>query len=195
MILRFILFYYILKYIILFKFIRRVSYGKNMRIRGYAKFQFKDNSKLEIGNNFVLASGLMLNPLGKNLQSMIRIDNNAYISIGNNVGMSCVTLWSKKFIKIGDNVKIGADTIVMDSDMHSLNYKLRRSTETDSINAKYGEIVIGNDVFIGTRVIITKGVVIGDRSIIAAGSVVSKSIPQDEIWGGNPAKFISKINK
>lgn len=43
--------------------------------------------------------------------------------------------------------------------------------------------------------IVTSGkLVIGDRSIIAAGSVVVNSIPNDEIWDGNPARFIRKIN-
>ncbi|WP_298453633.1 hypothetical protein [uncultured Prevotella sp.] len=45
----------------------------------------------------------------------------------------------------------------------------------------------------GTNCIINKGITIGDRSIVAAGSVVVKSIPEDEIWGRNPAKLIKKI--
>lgn len=53
---------------------------------------------------------------------------------------------------------------------------------------------ICDDVFIGCRSIILKGVTIGARSIIAAGSVVTKDVPADEIWGGNPAQFIKKIN-
>jgi acetyltransferase-like isoleucine patch superfamily enzyme len=55
-------------------------------------------------------------------------------------------------------------------------------------------IVIGDDVFIGANSIVLKGVNIGDRSIIGAGSVVSKNIPADEIWAGNPIKFIKRIN-
>jgi acetyltransferase-like isoleucine patch superfamily enzyme len=78
--------------------------------------------------------------------------------------------------------------------MHSLNFIERRLPETDSSNAKSMPIIIKDDVFIGTRSIINKGVIIGERSIVASGSVVTKSIPQDEIWGGNPAKFIKKIN-
>ena len=57
----------------------------------------------------------------------------------------------------------------------------------------YNTIELGDDVFIGVNSIVTKGVTIGDRSIIAAGSIVVKSIPNDEIWGGNPAKFLKKI--
>jgi acetyltransferase-like isoleucine patch superfamily enzyme len=48
-------------------------------------------------------------------------------------------------------------------------------------------------VFIGARCIILKGVTIGEKSIVAAGSVVTKNIPEGEVWGGNPAKFIKKI--
>ena len=54
-------------------------------------------------------------------------------------------------------------------------------------------IVIGNDVFVGANSIILKGVTIGDRAIIGAGSIVTKDIPKDEVWAGNPAKFIRKI--
>ena len=154
----------------------------------------KKKSRLYIGNSFSLASGMMINPLSRNIKSMIRIDDDAKIIIGNNVGFSSICLWSKKSITIGNNVKIGADSLIFDSDMHSLNFIERRLPETDSSNAKSMPIIIKDDVFIGTRSIINKGVIIGERSIVASGSVVTKSIPQDEIWGGNPAKFIKKIN-
>ena len=51
---------------------------------------------------------------------------------------------------------------------------------------------IGSDCWIGVGSTILKGVNIGDGSVIAAGSIVTKSIPSFEIWGGNPAKFIKK---
>ena len=46
----------------------------------------------------------------------------------------------------------------------------------------------------GTHTIILKGVTVGAKSIIGAGSVVTKSIPDGEIWAGNPAHFIRKID-
>ena len=55
-------------------------------------------------------------------------------------------------------------------------------------------IIVGDDVFVGANSIILKGVIIGARVIIGAGSVVTKNIPSDEIWAGNPAKFIRKVN-
>lgn len=54
-------------------------------------------------------------------------------------------------------------------------------------------VIIEDNAFIGARSIILKGVTIGANSIIGAGSVVTKSIPANEIWAGNPAKFIRKI--
>lgn len=51
-------------------------------------------------------------------------------------------------------------------------------------------IKIGNDVWIGTRVIILPDVVIGDGSIIGAGAVVTHSVPEKAVVGGNPAKII-----
>lgn len=52
--------------------------------------------------------------------------------------------------------------------------------------------IIQNEVWIGANVIILRGVKIGNGSIIAAGAVVTKDVPELEIWGGIPAKFIKK---
>lgn len=53
-----------------------------------------------------------------------------------------------------------------------------------------GDIVVGNDVWIGRESIIMPGVKIGDGAIIAAYSVVVKDVPAYTVYGGNPAKFI-----
>ena len=90
---------------------------------------------------------------------------------------------------IGNNVIIGVGTQIRDTDNHSLN-PFDRLNGLDWKNKKTQPIKIGDNVFIGTNTIILKGVEIGDNCIIAAGSVVTKSIPENEIWGGNPAKFL-----
>jgi acetyltransferase-like isoleucine patch superfamily enzyme len=187
-------YFFIVYNILKFSCYRNIQFGSKLRCRGFIGLELRPNAKLEIGDNFTLTSGEMVNPLGRNIKSAIRIGENASIRIGRGTGMSCVVLWAKSQINIGDNVLVGADVMILDSDMHSLNYKDRRDYRTDSSNATAIPISIGNDVFIGTRSIITKGVQIGDRSIIAAGSVVTKSVPEDQIWGGNPAKFIKEIN-
>lgn len=116
------------------------------------------------------------------------------LTIGNNSGFAQSSIICTKSIKIGNNVKIGAGCLIMDSNFHSLNYIQRRLRSTDSINAKQLPVVIEDDVFIGARCIINKGVHIGARTIICSGSVVISNIPADCIAGGNPCKVIKKIN-
>ena len=52
------------------------------------------------------------------------------------------------------------------------------------------DIIIEDDVWIGTGAIILKGVTVGEGAIIAAGAVVTKDVPPYSIYGGNPASFI-----
>lgn len=58
----------------------------------------------------------------------------------------------------------------------------------------FGKIVIEDDAYIGSGSHIMPGVTIGKGSLVAAGSVVSKSIPSREMWGGVPAKFICTVD-
>ncbi|GGE49934.1 CatB-related O-acetyltransferase [Actibacterium pelagium] len=55
-----------------------------------------------------------------------------------------------------------------------------------------GDVVIGNDVWVGMGTTIMSGVRIADGAVVAAHSVVTKDIGPYEIWGGNPAKLIRK---
>jgi acetyltransferase-like isoleucine patch superfamily enzyme len=54
-------------------------------------------------------------------------------------------------------------------------------------------VKIGDNVWIGMNVCILPGVEIGDNAIIGAGSIVTKNIPANEIWFGNPARFVKNI--
>lgn len=185
---------YIIAYLIKLKLKKNIKVGVNLRIRGPIKIDCKKSGLIKIGDNFNLTSGLMINPLGRNILSQIRVDKGGKLIIGDNVGMSNVSIWAKDKITVGNNVKIGADVLIMDSNMHSIDFISRRSEATDMNNTQNKEVLIGDDVFIGARTIINKGVNIGSRSIIAAGSVVVSSVPKGEVWGGNPAKFIKTVN-
>ena len=163
----------------------------------YDHIYLRNKGRILIGDNVILASGDAVNPLGRNIRTMIFCAKNAYIKIGNNSGISSSSIRAKEKIEIGEFTMIGSDCIIMDTDAHNLDWRVRSglTSEKDGESATSSPIIIGNHVLIGTRSIILKGVTIGDRSIIGAGSVVTKSIPADCIAAGNPAKIIRKLNK
>lgn len=145
-----------------------------------------------IGKNFAMNNGIKGNPIGCYERCTFFVDRGAVLTIGENVGMSQAALICHKSIIIGNNVKIGGGVCIYDTDFHSLDPVIRRSSE-DLKNRAEKPVVIGNDVFIGAKSIILKGVTIGENSVIGAGSVVTKSVPANQIWAGNPAKFIRNI--
>lgn len=88
-----------------------------------------------------------------------------------------------------ENIRIGIHTTITMGCIfltHSLD------TEKLGISWRKHNIKIGNFVFIGARTIICSDVEIGDNSIIGAGSIVTKNVPPNQIWTGNPAKFIKE---
>lgn len=170
------------------------NFGKNFNVYNQVYLYMLDHSKLTIGDNFTFTSGESYNPLCRNIKGCIAINKKAELTIGNNVGISSACIWVHKSIRIGNNVKIGGDTILLDSDCHSLYYMHRRKDDIDHSNKKDKEIIIEDDVLIGTRCIILKGVHIGARSIIGSGSIVTKDIPADCIAAGNPCQIIRLLN-
>lgn len=131
--------------------------------------------------------------MGRNVKSAIFVKKQARLLIGDNVGMTSCCIRCSASITIGNNVKIGALTILSDSDAHSLDPNLRISKQSDAANVISKAITIGDNVFIGANCYISKGVSIGKNSIVGAFSVVTKNIPDNEIWAGNPARFIRNI--
>ena len=169
--------------------LKGVTFGRNMTIQG--KLSLIGEGNITIGDNFYMSSGDHVNPIISNMQGAFFTDNpKANINIGNNVGMSSTRMRISKGLTIGDNVKIGACVLLIDTDSHPIDYKVRRVSNEGTQSAP---ITIEDDVWIGAHSIVLKGVTIGARSIIGAGSVVTKSIPADCIAAGNPCRVIKSL--
>ena len=167
------------------------TYGKNLKICGKTYFRTNSINSIKLGSNIHIISRFLSNTVGLTNPSIIECIGNGSIYIGDNTGMSSVIISSMNKISIGKNVKIGGNTKIFDHDFHSLKHNLRRNDKADLLNVRSSPVIIEDDVFIGTNVIILKGVHIGARSIIAAGSVVNlKEIPPDSLLIGNPASII-----
>ena len=171
-------------------------YGKNLSICGKVYFRPNGKGTIKLGDNVSITARFLSNNVGITNPAFLECSEAGKIEIGNNSGLTSPIISSKISIKIGDYVNIGGNVRIFDHDFHSLNYLDRRDADRDLENVKKEKVIIEDDVFIGTNVIILKGVHIGARSIIAAGSVVSlKNIPHDSLVAGNPAKIIkSDIN-
>lgn len=114
--------------------------------------------------------------------------------LGVKVGDNC-SIISKNFgsepylIEIGNHVQITSGVRFCN---HGAAWVFRQKDPTMDF---FGKIKIGNNVYIGNNAIILPGVKIGNDVIIGAGSVVTKSIPNNSIVGGNPATIIGKVNE
>lgn len=167
----------------------KVKFHKNIQINGL--IYVIGTGKISLGNNLRINSSLRSNPIGGDSKTILRTIEDGEIIIGDNSGISNSTIVSAKRITIGNNVLIGGSCFIYDTDFHSLDYSDR--IKNNDINFNKKGIYIEDGAFIGAHSIILKGVVIGEKSVVAAGSVVSKNIPPNEVWGGNPIKFIKNI--
>lgn len=134
---------------------------------------------------------LMLLKCGDN----VNIEKNAKFSIRTEIGRNSgigenAHLYGK--VIIGDNVMMAPDVIIYVRNHESSRIDIPMC-EQGSTEEK--PVIIGNDVWIGGRVIILPGITIGDGAIIGAGSVVTKDVAAYDIVAGNPARFIRNRKK
>ena len=114
-----------------------------------------------------------------NICSHCLIEND--VKIGNNVTIKCgVQIWDG--IEIEDEVMIGSNT-TFTNDL----YPKSKNKDWVLLRTK-----VCKGASIGAGSTILPGITIGENALIGAGSVVTKDVPADEIWMGNPARFLKK---
>jgi acetyltransferase-like isoleucine patch superfamily enzyme len=95
-------------------------------------------------------------------------------------------------VSLGDNVKVTAGTQFI---THDGGVEVIRNLYNKRNIDFFGQIKVGNNVFIGNKCIILPGVSIGDNVVIGAGSVVTKNVPSNSVVAGVPAKYIKSIEE
>lgn len=168
-----------------------VKFHNDILFRGGVELLFQKDANVQIGKAFICRGYGGGIDMGN--YSQIVVAKGAKLVIGDFCGISNTSIHCHQEITIGHHVNIGGGCKIFDTNFHSSDWRDRDDRKKDIENQRTAPVHIGDYVFIGTRSIICKGVTIGDHSIIAAGSVVVTDIPADEVWGGNPARFIKKL--
>lgn len=173
--------------------------GKRCKIR-YAH-------KITLGHTVIIGDQVEINALCKNgvvIGNNVSIHRNTIIDctgvirelgegleIENNVGIA-----QNCFIQVRGRVKIGSN--IMFAPNVSIFSENHNTTDTERLMIEQGTnrkgVVIGDDVWVGTRAVILDGVTVGKGSIIAAGSIVNRDVEPYSIVGGIPARVL-KVRK
>lgn len=183
---------------------RKVVY--NMAFSTQFKY-FGRRSKLEIAGQVSIGQNVYIGD-----DVTIIVEKGASLKIGDNsfIGESCyvkcfggqielghdVSINSKSFLngcgglKIGDNTRIGTQSIMIAS-----NHKFDDPDVLVKDQITKQGIVIGQNVWFGAAVTVLDGVSIADHSVVGACSLVSKSIHESGIYVGIPAKKLHKAER
>ncbi len=172
--------------------IKGVTCGKLLKTRGLIRICLhrRNGGAITIGDSTTILSSMMANPVSNAGKTILNAFSRGQIHIGNRVGISNTVIVSYESVTIEDDVRIGANCCIWDTDHHSIYLKERLNNDSGIISKP---ILIKRGAFLGGGSIVLKGVTIGEEAVVGAGSVVTKDIPDREVWAGNPAKFIKKL--
>ena len=154
------------------------SVGKKPRV--YGSIAVNNWGKMRIGDNVQIISDISTVELSTFLDGKLRIGNHVFI----NRGTSIVAV---KQVTIGNDCHIGTDVSIMDNSFHRLEPERRNEMPASQT------VTIGDQVWLGNRVMVMPGVTIGRGSAIGAGSIVTQDIPERSLAVGIPAKVIRQL--
>ena len=164
---------------------RCANVGDHLRLEG-ALPEIIGDGRIEIGDD-VLIGGQCTWVVG------FKVSQGAELMIGNRVSINYQNMISvARSVRIGDDTRVAAGVQIYDNISHPLSPSRRLRHESFTLEES-APVVIGKNVWIGTRSIIMRGVTIGDHSVVAAGSIVTRDVPSYTLVGGAPAKVLKDI--
>ena len=159
-------------------FKENLELGHLVRLASPEKIQIHSKGKLEIGNGSIIEEDSLLNISGH-----CKIGDNCYVSTRVLIGCSLK-------VTIGDQVAIGPNVIVLDSNHNFDNLEMPIVLQGASLESVH----IQSNCWIGANSIILPGVDLANHVVVAAGSVVTKSFGPNVLIAGNPARVIRSID-
>lgn len=173
--------------------IHGIQWQAGCRFYGSPIIQKHRFSHMSFGAGMALRSRVSSNPLGPHHPVILSTwRQNARLEIGEHFAMTGGAICATEHITIGNQVVIGANTTIVDTDFHPLDPDQRL---TQSNEGRSAPVIIEDNVFIGMNCLILKGVTIAQGSVIGAGSVVTRNVPSFVVAAGNPAVVVREIRK
>ena len=173
--------------------------GKNFKRDTFPKMLIDKGSKVEIGSDVIFRRNVEIRSHGN---STIKIGDNCRIDRGVRLlsaNQSALTLESGVRIGLysvfngGDSIIVGAKTLIsgfvyLQTSMH--NYKGNNAIQEQGYS--HSPIVIGEDNWLGTHVVVFPGVTLSEKCVVGSNSVLNKSFGPNSIVAGSPAALLTK---
>jgi len=170
---------------------RNVSTDGRVQIKGMPIVDVREGAKLVIGSNVTLNSSNRSYHV--NLFAPVKLFAKipgAKIDIGENTRIHGSCIHAQSSISIGRNCLIAGNCQIFDGPGHEL-----ASDRRLDVSLRAQPIVIEDNVWLGTGVIVLPGTTIKSGSVISAGSVVKGAVERDSLIVGNPAKVVKRLDK
>ena len=166
-----------------------ISIDGRVQIKKTPIVDIRAGARLNIGSNVTLNSNNQSYHV--NLFAPVKLFARipgANINIGDNTRIHGSCIHAQSSISIGRNCLIAGNCQIIDGSGHELAPGSRLD-----VSLKAQPIVIEDDVWLGTGVIVLPGTTIGSGSVISAGSVVKGTVEKDCLMMGNPAKVVKSL--
>ncbi|MGH8979105.1 MAG: DapH/DapD/GlmU-related protein [Acidimicrobiia bacterium] len=152
--------------------------GTRVRLRG--RPAVTNQGRMVIGPRVQLVSTIATLELVSEKGGLLEIGERSLVNFG-------CSLVATELVRIGPRCQIGPYTMMLDNDFHRVEPERRLERPPSK------PIVVGENVWIGARVILMAGVTVGDDSCIGAGSVVTADVPPRTLVAGVPARVIREL--
>jgi carbonic anhydrase/acetyltransferase-like protein (isoleucine patch superfamily) len=161
--------------------------GRRLQVRGPLNLHCHRRGSIRVGDDCRIQSGFSGNAVGGALRMGIWVGPNGQLVLGDRVGLSNSTLVCMDAVTLEDDVFLGGDCKVYDTDFHSLDPAERGRVGNPGVRT--APVTIRRKAFVGGHSILLKGTTIGEGAVVGAGSVVRGDVPDGQVWAGNPAAF------
>lgn len=172
-----------------------VALGSNARAHGQVGLLRWPGGRISIGSNVsIISSWRRATACSLAFPTRLRVfGKGAAIEIGDGAQLNGTSITARsQVVRIGRNVLIAPNCVIVDSDFHASWPPEKRATEPGTEHD--APVEIGDFAWIGMGSIILKGVSIGSGAIIGAGSVVTRDIPANCLACGAPATVVRRLD-